>query len=187
MTGDEATAEEARPAATRWIASVTLAGVTGLWLCAKWWVPPLTGLTGTQETYSALEALFTGLAFAGVVWTVLLQGQELKLQRAELASTREEMKRQRDESARTACAQEDAAKLTALVALIRREDEMVGALADQAYDNPADRLDVIDPGADSACREAEERRRALYADLEATYRRIAGLGARSKLHVEEAA
>ncbi|WP_254512909.1 hypothetical protein [Anatilimnocola floriformis] len=51
------------------------------------WTSPL------GDTYSAVSALFGGLAFAGVVVTILLQSMELRLQREELAETREELKR----------------------------------------------------------------------------------------------
>jgi hypothetical protein len=51
------------------------------------WTSPL------GDTYEAVSALFGGLAFAGVVVTILLQSMELRLQREELAETREELKR----------------------------------------------------------------------------------------------
>jgi hypothetical protein len=55
------------------------------------------------DTYGGLNALFSGLAFALLIYTVILQGQELALQREELRMTREELKR-------TALANEEAAK-----------------------------------------------------------------------------
>ncbi len=51
------------------------------------WTNPL------GDTYEAVSALFGGLAFAGVVVTILLQSMELRLQREELAETRKELKR----------------------------------------------------------------------------------------------
>lgn len=47
-----------------------------------------------EAAYSALEALFAGLAFLGLLSTIWIQRQELRLQRMELAQTREEMRRQ---------------------------------------------------------------------------------------------
>jgi hypothetical protein len=44
------------------------------------------------DTFGATNALFTGLAFAGVIATILLQMRELKLQRQEMRDAREEMK-----------------------------------------------------------------------------------------------
>lgn len=50
------------------------------------------------DIYDSLNALFTGLAFAGLVFTIYLQRKELKL-------TREEMKKQRQQMERSAASQ----------------------------------------------------------------------------------
>jgi hypothetical protein len=47
------------------------------------------GLFG--DMFGAVNALFSGLAFVGLIYIILLQSQELKLQREELKLTREEM------------------------------------------------------------------------------------------------
>jgi len=44
--------------------------------------------------FGSVNALFSGLAFAGIIITILLQSQELKLQREELKATREEFQQQ---------------------------------------------------------------------------------------------
>ena len=49
------------------------------------------------DMFGAVNALFSGLAFAGLIITLILQRQELGLQREELEQTREEMKNQRAE------------------------------------------------------------------------------------------
>ena len=46
------------------------------------------------DSFGVLTALFSGLAFAGIVFTILLQREELQLQRQELRLTREELTRQ---------------------------------------------------------------------------------------------
>lgn len=46
------------------------------------------------DSFGALNALFSGLALAGVVIAIFLQRQELQLQREELAATRAELSRQ---------------------------------------------------------------------------------------------
>jgi hypothetical protein len=51
------------------------------------------------ESFGPLDTLFSGLAFAGLIYTIALQRKELQLQREELRLTREEL-------ARTASAQE---------------------------------------------------------------------------------
>jgi hypothetical protein len=49
------------------------------------------------DMFGAVNALFSGLAFAGLIITLILQRQELGLQREELEQTREELKNQRTE------------------------------------------------------------------------------------------
>lgn len=49
------------------------------------------------DMFGAVNALFSGLAFAGLIITLILQKNELSLQREELQLTREEMKNQRME------------------------------------------------------------------------------------------
>lgn len=45
------------------------------------------------DLFGSINGLFSGLAFAGIVFTILLQRQELSLQRRELALTRTEISR----------------------------------------------------------------------------------------------
>jgi len=46
------------------------------------------------DMFGALTALFSGLAFAGIIYTILLQRQELRLQRRELRLSRQEFSTQ---------------------------------------------------------------------------------------------
>lgn len=46
------------------------------------------------DTYGALNTLFSGLAFAGIIASIWMQHEELKLQRKELELQREEMAKQ---------------------------------------------------------------------------------------------
>lgn len=70
------------------------------------------------DMFGAINALFSGLAFGGVIYAILLQRNELKLQRAELQLTRQELSGSR-------AAQEDqvkilskSAEVTALTVLV---------------------------------------------------------------------
>lgn len=45
------------------------------------------------DMFGAINTFFSGLAFAGVIYAILLQRHDLKLQRKELEMTREELKR----------------------------------------------------------------------------------------------
>ncbi|GAA5445405.1 hypothetical protein Misp06_03608 [Microbulbifer sp. NBRC 101763] len=47
--------------------------------------------------FGAVNALFSGLAFAGLIYTIILQKNELGLQREELRLTRDEIKAQKKE------------------------------------------------------------------------------------------
>ena len=49
------------------------------------------------DMFGALTALFSGLAFAGIIFTILLQKEELELQRQELKLTRKEFELTRQE------------------------------------------------------------------------------------------
>jgi len=48
------------------------------------------------DTFGAINALFSGFAFAGIVYTIILQKKELELQRLELIDTRKELSRAAD-------------------------------------------------------------------------------------------
>ncbi|MCE3228468.1 MAG: hypothetical protein K0S32_3019 [Bacteroidetes bacterium] len=48
------------------------------------------------DSFGAINALFSGLAFAGIIYTIFLQKQELELQRRELRQTRLEFKIQNE-------------------------------------------------------------------------------------------
>lgn len=64
------------------------------WICIDYFIadPQIRGTFG--DKFGAVNALFSGLAFAGLIYTIILQKDELSLQRKELKQTREEMKQQ---------------------------------------------------------------------------------------------
>jgi hypothetical protein len=76
------------------LAALSLSLLTLSWVYI---FPPLMGAIDAntvEAAYSALEALFAGLAFLGLLSTIWMQRHELRLQRLEMAQTREEMRRQ---------------------------------------------------------------------------------------------
>ncbi len=89
--------------ASRRVISVLIISVVSLWLLvglgpavlAGW--PSRAGEFG--DMFGAVNALFSGLAFVGVVYAILLQADELRLQREELALQREELRLNRGEMA----------------------------------------------------------------------------------------
>lgn len=81
-----------------WIASVV---VVVMWLFNAFiypmWVPSLSSRASNGDAFGAVNALFSGLAFAGLIYTMIMQSKELALQREELAMQRQEMKESRGE------------------------------------------------------------------------------------------
>lgn len=79
------------------------AGVVALWLLAL--VALYFALPGWQERgqfgdlFGSVNALFSGLAFAGLYSALRVQQEQLDLQRTELGLQREELKLQREEMA----------------------------------------------------------------------------------------
>lgn len=59
------------------------------------------------DMFGAVNALFSGFAFAGLIYTIAVQRQELSLQREAIEMQTEELKLQREETARSADQLED--------------------------------------------------------------------------------
>lgn len=118
----------------------TLICVVLLWASSLFLLKLDNDLRGTiGDIFSVVSTLFSGLAFGGIIITILLQRQELVLQREELRCTREELKRTADsqeESLKALERQADnfkiSSKLTALNTLvsyyaeIEKEQRIIG-------------------------------------------------------------
>lgn len=70
------------------------------------------------DLFGGVNALFTGLAFAGVIYTILLQSNELELQRKELRLNREVSERSADAQSEQVERLEEAAELSAISTLV---------------------------------------------------------------------
>lgn len=69
-----------------------------IWLANASLLPTLVDEPGTfGDMFGGINALFSGLAFVGVIAAILLQSKELELQRKELAETREVLKDQKQQ------------------------------------------------------------------------------------------
>lgn len=81
--------------------------IVGVWLLSILFINYLFKNTFNEnaawfgDSFGAINSLFSGLAFAGIIYTILLQRQELQLQRQELKNTREELKRSADSQENT--------------------------------------------------------------------------------------
>lgn len=89
---------------------VLIAIVVAIWLWLPGYLAPeLTDIKDRGvfgDSYGAVTSLFTGLAFAGLVFTVLLQQREIKLQREDFFAQIHEMQATRTEVARQSRLQE---------------------------------------------------------------------------------
>jgi hypothetical protein len=65
------------------------------------------------DMFGAVGSLYSGLAFAGIIYTIFLQRKELTLQRKELELTRNELKRSADSQSEIAEIQKDTAIINA--------------------------------------------------------------------------
>jgi hypothetical protein len=73
------------------------------WYFIPQWYNKETLEAGTfGDMFGAVNALFSGLAFAGLIYTITVQRQELALQREAIAMQTEELRMQREETARSA-------------------------------------------------------------------------------------
>src|SRR5688572_17432336 len=88
-----------------WLLIALFAGVLLLWFSAWTWIehslPPEKGSAGTYETrgqfgdmFGAINSLFSALAFAGVIYTLILQTKEIQEQRKEQNKNEELRNRQ---------------------------------------------------------------------------------------------
>jgi len=103
-----------------WIVSIPI-------LCLLFDKPVTVGEFG--DMFGAINSLFSGLAFAGVIYAIILQKEELRLQRKELEMTRKELSRTaeaQEKSEEVLSAQADSLRLTAklngLSALLSHHD-----------------------------------------------------------------
>jgi hypothetical protein len=81
-----------------WTAAIVTLAIIGLWgityVSLKDLAPTERGTFG--DMFGSINSLFSGLALAGIILTILLQRKELKLQRKELTETRQEFKIQNE-------------------------------------------------------------------------------------------
>lgn len=81
------------------IAAIAIACVLGIYAAA---VVHFVGKSPTNagefgDLFGGANALFSGMAFVGLIWAILLQNQELHLQRKDLKLTQEELRGQKEQ------------------------------------------------------------------------------------------
>jgi hypothetical protein len=80
------------------------------------------------DMFGAVNSLFTGLAFATLIYTAWMQHEELSLQRQELIATRTEITRQADEFAQQSAIFEVQRFESTFFALLRSHSDIVSAM-----------------------------------------------------------
>lgn len=114
----------------QFIFGLVILAILTLW-GASWYFIPLmyskeeleAGTFG--DMFGAVNALFSGLAFAGLIYTITVQRQELTLQREAIIMQTEELRMQREETARSADQLENQRKLTNLQIAINTVHELI--------------------------------------------------------------
>jgi len=96
--------------------------IAGVWAC-YWWLIANYLESWTErgtfgDAFGALNTLFAGLAFAGVICAIYLQGRELRLQREELEQTREQLRRSAEAQEQTHATLRLQTRLSAMSALV---------------------------------------------------------------------
>ena len=132
-----------------------LVGILAFWAATvpvlAWLVPGDT-VTGDAiakrgqigDAFGSINALFSGLALAGIIVAILLQREELRLQRRELEETRAELRRQADASEKQEAALRAQHRIGLLQAVINgRASLYEGGIADRAASATATRADKI--------------------------------------------
>jgi hypothetical protein len=90
------------------------------------------------DLFGGVTALFTGLAFGGVIYTILLQSNELELQREELRLNREELHRSADAQLQQVKRLEEAAELSAISTLVNTYSAVLQPLRDATHQTRVD-------------------------------------------------
>jgi len=73
-----------------------------LWLIPRYTLFDYPHRGSYGDMFGSVNSLFSGLAFAGIIFAIFLQRRELSLQREELRLQREEMTKSREELAKQA-------------------------------------------------------------------------------------
>jgi len=105
------------------------------------------------DLIGGVNALFTGLAFAGVIYTILLQRRELALQREELRLNREELHRSADAQLQQVERLGQAAELSAISTLVDTYGTLLQPLRDATHQT---RVDMAWHESQRAAPEADE-------------------------------
>jgi hypothetical protein len=128
--------------------AIIAAAIVGLWLkvpqCLGEGLKPAEDKGTHGDSFGSVNALFTGLAFAGLVFSILLQQRQIRLQRADFLSQLEEMEGSRktvEEQNRLLATQNQLMRGQTEVAMLELEAQAM------QLDAQADELEIVRMGA----------------------------------------
>jgi hypothetical protein len=118
-----------------WLLAKLIVLVTIAWLVFGFvpflFLPRPMSLGDFGDSFGFVNALFSGLALAGVIYAIILQRRELALQREDLALTRRELHRSAEAQERSEGAQEEQAKAMLMVARLNAINSMARMYAEK--------------------------------------------------------
>lgn len=83
------------------------------------------------DLFGAINSLFSGLALAGIIFTIFLQRKELRLQRLELIETRKELNRSAEAQEKSEIALKQQAESLKLASQLSALNSLVSAYSEQ--------------------------------------------------------
>ena len=101
--------------------------------------PNARGVWG--DSFGGLNALFSGLAFSGIIATIIMQKKELELQREELKSTRKELENSTKAQNKTQEALNTQVELMAIQVLLQSYQNQKEAMEKTTWDNKGMNVD----------------------------------------------
>ena len=123
-------ADQDRKPPAFWMLAVAVLFVVILYFSLSYWlIPNLESRGQFGDSFGAVNALFSGLAFAGLIYALYLQRTELQLQRDELRLTREELSAQSVAQREHANTARDAAAINALAVILPIHIKRLDALS----------------------------------------------------------
>lgn len=110
--------------------------VVVLWLLNWWYLVDIEDRGTFGDMFGGINALFSGLAFAGVIYAILLQRRELELQRRELELNRSELAGQREALTAQNATMERQSFESTFFQLLRLHNEILAAMDFPARKQP---------------------------------------------------
>lgn len=170
MRKDKTLTDEQREASGGTLAVIAVS-VLIIWATSGWLVSSTKDPGQFGDMFGAVNALFSGLAFATLIYTVFLQRRELQLQREELAETRKELRRSAAAQEASEAALRAQAETAELTATLSTTHTLLTYYRD-ARTELMQRSVQLEPDIPRKIAFLEKKEQPLYALLEDSYQKI---------------